>query len=174
VSIRQRQVLDSLYWYCGDISGEVVDGQPIGGPEGLKRKIKAVQKDTQNFAKQLKKCSEELKRLAEVVERIRSELKRKADTPGLEPAGAELPSRMREFSGKLEEHHRILQSHLRELRTQDDGSVEGGRKQFLFDLVDRAFEVTSQPYAPIARLVASPLSPARVDSWGQRLDKYIN
>jgi len=149
------KLLTALYWYCGDLSGEVVDGKPIEGPGGLKITIEAVLKDARNFAKRLGDVSNQLKRVPGEVERLLVELQEKANIRYHDPQTQNLPSLSRAFADHLDRYRRGLQKSIREMRVGKDGTRVGGRKEYLFYLWCLVFDVTDEPYPLIARLVAA-------------------
>jgi hypothetical protein len=149
------KLLTALYWYCGDLSGEVVDGKPIGGAEGLKIKIEAALKDARNFAKRLGDVSNQLNKVAGEVERLLVELQERAGIRYLDPQTQNLPLLSRAFADNLDRYRKGLLKAIREMRIGKDGKRVGGRKQYLFYLWCLVRDVTNEPYPLIARLVAA-------------------
>jgi hypothetical protein len=150
------RLLTALYWYCGNIAKEAkTQRQKKEANDELQRRIEAVRMDAENFEKRLGDLSNQLNKVAGEVDRMLSELKEKMGIIYHDPEIEGLPSIAIDFAKDLKRCRTALKKSLRDMRRDEDGTIEGGRKQYLFYLACLAREVTMQPYPLIARLVSA-------------------
>lgn len=148
----RNDLLAALYWYCGKSPANTAAPMTNIEREKLRKRIEEVRKEEEAFKGRLEDASNKLKGAANLVDGLLSEF---PERTGMTYYGENLPAKMRDFAEHLNRLQRGAKRNLRDIKKDRDGTIVGGRKQYLFYLTCMVREVTEQPNERVARLVAA-------------------